>query len=73
MALISHVSMNDTWIIDSGCSHHMNGDKTKFEHLEHYNGGSVKFGNNEQCYVKGKYCITLTDGIKCDNFGNMVS
>ena len=30
MALISHVSKNDTWIIDSGCSHHMTGDKTKF-------------------------------------------
>ena len=31
MALISHVSKNDTWIIDSGCSHHMTGDKTKFD------------------------------------------
>ena len=30
MALISHVSKNDTWIIDSGCSHHMTSDKTKF-------------------------------------------
>ena len=28
MALISHVSKNDTWIIDSGCSHHMIGNKT---------------------------------------------
>ena len=34
MALISHVSKNDTWIIDSGCSNHMTGDKTKFEHFE---------------------------------------
>ena len=30
MALISHVSKNDTWIIDSGYSHHMTGDKAKF-------------------------------------------
>ena len=30
MTLISHVSKNDTWIIDSGYSHHMTGDKTKF-------------------------------------------
>ena len=26
MELISHVRKNDTWIIDSGCSHHMTGD-----------------------------------------------
>ena len=29
MALISHVGKNDTWIIDSGCSHHMTRDKKK--------------------------------------------
>ena len=29
MALISHVRKNDTWIIDSGCSHHMTGDNKK--------------------------------------------
>ena len=29
MALISHVSKNDTWIIDSGCSYQMTGDKKK--------------------------------------------
>ena len=28
MTLISHVSKNDTWIIDSGYSHHMDEDKT---------------------------------------------
>ena len=67
MALISHVSNNDTWIIASGCSHHMIGGKTKFKHLEHYDGGSVKFGNNETCYVKGKGCIALTNELKCDN------
>ena len=46
MALISHVSKNDIWIIDSGCSHHMTSDKEKFEHFEDYDGGSVRFGNN---------------------------
>ena len=54
MALISHISKNDTWIIDSGCSHHMNGDKTNFEHMEHYDGGRVRFGNNEPCCIKVK-------------------
>ena len=50
--LISHVGKNDTWIINSGCSHHMNGDKSMFEHFEYYDGGSVRFGNNECCCIK---------------------
>ena len=44
MTLISHVRKNDTWIIDSGCSHHMTGEKTKFEHFEHYDGVTLRFG-----------------------------
>jgi hypothetical protein len=63
--LISHIS--DTWIIDSGCSHHMIGDRSKFEKMEKYNGGSVRFGNNDPCLIKGKGTITLSNGIKCDN------
>ena len=46
MSLISHVSNIDTWIIDSCFSYHMTGDKSKFEHLEHYDGGSVRFEND---------------------------
>ena len=67
MALISHVRKNDTWIIDNGCSHHMTGDKTKFEYFEHYNRDSVRFGNNEPCCIKGKGCISLTNELVCDN------
>ena len=29
--LISNVKKNDKWIIDSGCSHHMTGDKNNFK------------------------------------------
>ena len=67
MAPISYVRKNDTWIIDNGCSHHMTGDKTKFEHFEDYDGGSVKFGNNEPCCIKGRGKISLTKELVCDN------
>ena len=52
MALIYHVSKNEKWIIYSHHSHHMTSDKSKFEHLEHYDSGSVRFGNDDPCYVK---------------------
>jgi hypothetical protein len=45
----------------------MTSDKTKFEHMEHYDGGSVRFGNNEPCCIKAKACISLTNEIRCDN------
>jgi hypothetical protein len=32
----------------------MTGETSKFEKLEHYDGSSVKFGNDAPCYVKGK-------------------
>ena len=67
MALISYVRKNDTWIIDSGCSHHMTRDRTQFEHFEHYDGGSLRFGNNEPCCIKGKGHISLTNELVRDN------
>ena len=62
--LISHVRKNDTWIIDSGFSHHMTRDRIFFEH---YDGGGVRFGNNEPCCIKGKGHISLTNELVCDN------
>ena len=54
MTLISHVIKNNIWIIDSGYSHHMISDKIEFKHLEHYDGGSIRFGNNEPYHIKRK-------------------
>ncbi len=67
MTLISHVSKNDTWIIDSGCSYHMTGNKRKFEPMERYDGGNVRFGNNEPCCIRGKGCISLRNELRCEN------
>ena len=67
ISLIFHVSKNDTWIIDNVYVHHMIGDKTKFEHMEHYDGSSVRFEKNEPSCIKGKCCISLTNELRCDN------
>lgn len=66
-SLISYVNKNDIWIIDSGCSNHMIGDKDKFENIGPYKGECVKFGNDIPFIVKGKGTIQLDDKITCDN------
>ena len=66
-ALVTCMNKNDKWIIDSGCSHHMIGDKSKFISFTQYDGNSVRFGNNAPCLIKGKCSIKLTEKISCDN------
>jgi len=53
-ALASQVEEKDEWVIDSGCSHHMTGDKSKFVSLERYEVGIVKFGDNSTGRIHGK-------------------
>lgn len=43
------MSKGDRWIIESGFSCHMIGDKSKFETMEQYKGSCVKFGNDAPC------------------------
>lgn len=50
------------WILDSGCSSHMTGDKSKFSKLQQYDGGSVKFGNNDGAKIVGKGLVRIIDG-----------
>ena len=45
-ALVTSVKKNDRWIIDSGWSHHMNGEKIKFITLNFYEGNIVRFDND---------------------------
>ncbi|XP_057847721.1 uncharacterized protein LOC131057584 [Cryptomeria japonica] len=47
------------WIIDSGCSNHMTGDRNKFINLEKYDGGLVKFGEEEYTPICGKGSISI--------------
>ena len=64
--LVTYMNKNDKWIIDSGCSHHMTGDKSKFITFTQYDGNSVRFGNDAPCIIKGKGSIKLTEKISCD-------
>ena len=58
--LVSCVNKNDRWIIDSGCSHHMTRDKSKFITLNCFYGNSVRFGNDAPCLIKEKGSIKVT-------------
>lgn len=49
------------WVVDSGCSNHMTGDKDKFLKLEDYAGGCVKFGDNSGIQIKGRGSLLLND------------
>ena len=42
------------WYIDSGCSKHMSGDKSKFMSLSENKLGNVNFGNDAPGKIKGK-------------------
>jgi hypothetical protein len=41
------VSNEIAWIIDSGCTHHMTGNKMNFKVLQQINEGIVTFGDNQ--------------------------
>ena len=57
--LVTYMKKIKKWIIDSGFSHHMTGDKSNFITFTQYDGNSVRFGNNAPCQIKGKGSINL--------------
>ena len=65
--LVTCVNKNDRLIINSGSSHHMTGDKSKFITLNCYDGNRVRFGNDAPSLIKGKCSIKLTDKISFEN------
>ena len=66
-ALVSYVNKNGGWIIESGCSHHLTRDKSKFITLNYYDRNSVRFGNDAPCLIKEKGSIKLTKKKLCEN------
>ena len=47
------------WYLDSGCSHHMTGDKSLFKTLKENVGDYVTFGNGSHAQVLGKWTIKI--------------
>lgn len=41
-----HIERKNLWVVDSGCSNHMTGDKKKLIKFEYWNGVSVRFEDN---------------------------
>ena len=50
------------WYINSGCSKHMTGDKSKFLSLSENKSGNVTFGNDDLGKIKGKGMVKLING-----------
>ncbi|GLJ07111.1 hypothetical protein SUGI_0058660 [Cryptomeria japonica] len=55
IALISNSNRCGDWVIDSGYTHHMIGDRNKFLNMEDCDGGLVRFGNDVPCAVKDDF------------------
>jgi hypothetical protein len=60
--VLSAQRKKNPWYIDSGCSKHMTGDKSKFLTLSDSKSGNVTFGNDAPGKVKGKGIVSLSNG-----------
>ena len=58
---------NNSLYLDSDCSKHMTGDKSKFLSLEDYPGGTVTFGDNKKGEIIGKGKIGRSKSHSIDN------
>ncbi|GJR23799.1 retrovirus-related pol polyprotein from transposon TNT 1-94 [Tanacetum coccineum] len=55
---------SDPWYVDSGCSHHMTGDRTKFKGLDEAFKSQVRLGDNKQLRIKGQGTTEISIGNK---------
>ncbi|KAJ1385085.1 Retrovirus-related Pol polyprotein from transposon TNT 1-94 [Sesbania bispinosa] len=56
----NNVEKEEAWFLDSGCSNHMCGDKSKFSEMDEVFRHSVKLGNNTKMNVLGKGNVKLS-------------
>jgi hypothetical protein len=60
--VLSAQRQKNPWYIDSGCSKHMTGDKSKFLTLSERKSANVTFGNDAPGKIKGKGMVSLSNG-----------
>jgi hypothetical protein len=60
--VLSTQKQKNHWYIDSGCSKHMTGDKSKFLTLSESKLGNVTFGNDAPRKIKAKGMVSLSNG-----------
>ena len=49
-----HDILNNIWFLDSGCSNHMSGIKSKFRDIDETHKLKVRLGDNKYIQVEGK-------------------
>jgi hypothetical protein len=59
--VLSSQRQKNPWYIDSGCSKHMTGDKSKFLTLSERKSRNVTFGNDAPGKIKGKGMVSLSN------------
>ncbi|KAK9044451.1 hypothetical protein V6N11_058351 [Hibiscus sabdariffa] len=63
-------SSANSWYLDSGCSRHMIGDKSRFLELKSKSGGVVTFGDNSKGHIEGIGSIGNNSSILIDDFSS---
>nr|GEY64297.1 hypothetical protein [Tanacetum cinerariifolium] len=61
----SDVLTNDVWYLDSACTNHVTGDKSKFKDLDESVRSRVRLGDDKQLYIEGCGTVILTIRDKC--------
>ncbi|XP_071926067.1 uncharacterized protein [Coffea arabica] len=59
----SNNSSTETWLIDSGCTHHMAYDESIFRKLDKLQIFKVRIGNGDYIKVKGKGSVAIDYGL----------
>nr|GEX49023.1 hypothetical protein [Tanacetum cinerariifolium] len=61
---------SDPWYVDSGCSHHMTGDRTKFKGIDEAFKSQVRIGDNKKLRIEGQGCMVGKQAKQSFSTGN---